>query len=775
MTTGRHRLLGLPAMAAALMLAGLTAGAPVLAGARLQLGPVQIAAAADNEVAIAEKQYRSRNYLAARATARVVLRRQSNNIGALSFLGWSEYQLGNYRASSRAFKAVLRLQSSSPDALIGLGWCNFKLGRLAGAEKNFLAAQPLTVGDQRYVVADGLGWIAFARGRLDRAELQFRREAEQRRKGRLQHDGDLGLAWIAMRRGRFAKATIRLEAGLRVSPDYFRLHDARGRVALLQGDYKATVMYALRGLKLVRYNRDLYYLLDAGLERQGDPAGAVATYRALIRAYPDIPAYYNGLAWAELRRKRWREAEAGFLIALQMQRNNVIARFGLSQTVARMNAVAIDAWKLYEAGDYAKALAGFDKLLGEPARTNPAIQTGRGWSLLALGQAKPASAAFAAALKTDANFVSARTGLKAAKNGYRTAYLLAWDLTEAKRFTKARAQFARAGATVPKTEQWRIEEGLAWLDLFAGKTAKAEVIFQRILKANAKADLSRKGLGFIALERKQYSQAMGHLKASYAMRKAQSVTSFTGPADRLNDAGRYAMAREILETGTRIHGRNGAILFQLARAYAGLGDKRRAAILAGRAAGKAPVAIDPVFDKLKLPANMLTAVRRRLAWGLYFARASKQAAKRFDDIVTTTGGGLDAVRGRGFARFRMGQYAGAVADLGRAAEGEPSRLKPIREVVPIPGTGRYWPIRYNAGSTLAWAHFRRGKARRAAARFRAVLVSYPGWIDALTGLGYSLHGMGDRAGALSSFRQALLISPGYPDAWQGIKRMGAER
>ena len=102
-------------------------------------------------------------------------------------------------------------------------------------------------------------------------------------------------------------------------------------------------------------------------------------------------------------------------------------------------------------------------------------------------------------------------------------------------------------------------------------------------------------------------------------------------------------------------------------------------------------------------------------------------------------------------------------------------MKPIREVVPIPGTGRYWPIRYNAGSTLAWAYFRRGKARLAAARFRSVLVSYPGWIDALTGLGYSLHGMGDRAGALNSFRQALLISPGYPDAWQGIKRMGAKR
>lgn len=772
MTLGRHRSL---VLAAAFLLAGLAAGGPAVARSRLQLGPLQIAAAADGEVAIAEKQYRSRKYLAARATARIVLRRQPNNIGALSFLGWSEYQIGNYRASSRAFGAILRRQPNSPDALIGLGWCDFRLGRLASAEKNFIAAQPLTVGDQRYVVADGLGWIAFARGKLDRAELHFRREAEQRRKGRIQHDGDLGLAWIAMWRGRFAQATTFLDEGLRVSPDYFRLHDARGRAALLQGDYEGAVEHALRGLKYVRYNSDLYYLLDAAMQQRGDPAKAVDTYRALIRAYPDIPAYYSGLAWVELRRKRWREAEASFLIALQMQRNDPVARYGLGQARARMNAVAIGAWRLYEAGDYGRALAGFNKLLGAPARTNPAIQTGRGWALLALGRAKPAAAAFAAALKTDPNFASARRGLAAAKNGYRTAYLLAWDLAEAKRFAKARAQFARARATAPKNEQWRIEEGLAWLDLFEGRPAKAEAVFRRILEANAKADLSRKGLGYVALERKRYSQAMDHLKASYAMRKRQSVTSFTVPADRLNDAGRYRMAREILEAGARIHGRNGAILFQLARAYAGLGDQRRAAILAQRAAGKAPVAIDPVFDKLKLSAAMLTPVRRSLAWGLYFARASKQAAKRFGDIVKATGGSLEAVRGRGFARFRLRQYAGAIDDLGRAAAGEPGRLKPIHEVVPIPGTGRYWPIRYNAGSTLAWAHFRRGKVRQAAARFRAVLVSYPGWIDALTGLGYSLHGMGDRAGALSSFRQALLISPGYPDAWQGIKRMGADR
>ena len=51
---------------------------------------------------------------------------------------------------------------------------------------------------------------------------------------------------------------------------------------------------------------------------------------------------------------------------------------------------------------------------------------------------------------------------------------------------------------------------------------------------------------------------------------------------------------------------------------------------------------------------------------------------------------LEAIRGRGFARYRLQKYAGAIADLRLAATSEPGRLKPVREIVPIPGTGRYW-------------------------------------------------------------------------------------
>ncbi|MEJ2119949.1 MAG: tetratricopeptide repeat protein [Alphaproteobacteria bacterium] len=85
------------------------------------------------------------------------------------------------------------------------------------------------------------------------------------------------------------------------------------------------------------------------------------------------------------------------------------------------------------------------------------------------------------------------------------------------------------------------------------------------------------------------------------------------------------------------------------------------------------------------------------------------------------------------------------------------------------------PSPNNARSTLAWAYYRTKRYKAAAREFRAVIKIYPAWIDALTGLAYSLQKLGDRAGAQKQFRAALQISPGYPDAWQGLKGLGADR
>jgi tetratricopeptide (TPR) repeat protein len=562
--------------------------------------------------------------------------------------------------------------------------------------------------------------------------------------------------------------------GIKQQPRYFRLHDAIGRAALLQGDHRGAVRHALAGLRLVRFNRELFLLLNAALERLGDHKAAAKIYDGLIRNYPDVPDYYNGRGWAQLRAGALRQAEASFLIAKQMRRPYPWANLGLYQARGAMHAPVAKAWALYKRGAYPQALAAFSKHM-RLARTNPAIQTGRGWSLLALGRADEAKAAFAAAVAVDSNFELARKGLIASDAGYRTAYLLGWDHAEAKRYAVARAQFARARTSAPAAERWRVDEALAWLDLLQGRRARAKAAFETILRQHAEAHLSRKGLGYIALDEKRYGAAVTQLRASYKQEPKQVVTSYSVPADRLNDAGKYRLAREILERGSQVHENAPGVLFQLARSYAGFGEHRRAELLAKRAIDRAPRGVDAVFDKLTLPAPALNQLRLQLAWSLFFAGDNKAAFRRFDTSVRAKSGDVDARRGRAFALFRLKRYDAAIRELSAVLSARPTGLKPVNEIVPIPGTGRSWPIAYNTRSTLAWAYFRTKRYKAAAREFRTVLKAHPAWIDALTGLGYSLQKLGDRNGARAQFRAALQISPGYPDAWQGLKKLGADR
>jgi len=737
-------------------------------------GPVQIADHANVHVRKARGYYQARQYHRARATARLILRGHSKNIGALSILGWSEYQLGRYREAGRSFRQLVRLAPQSSDGLIGLGWSNFKVSRLEAARRRFKSARPFAVGDQRYIVADGLGWISFAERKLDEAERHFKAAAEQRARGRIQHDRALGLAWVAMARGDFDAARGHLKVGLAKQPHYFRLHDGLGRVAFLQGNHAGAVRHALDGLKLVRFNRELFLLLDAALKRQSNHRATAAVYTRLIKAFPDIPDYYNGLGWAELRGRRPRRAEANFLIAIQMRRPYSWAQAGLLRAHGMMHAPLAKAWALYTKGDYLQALAAFSRHMRLAGR-NPAVQTGRGWSLLALGRADKAKAAFAAAIAVDGNFKLAREGLVAADAGYRTAYLLGWDHAAAKRYAKARVQFNRAQSAAPPAERWRITEALGWLDIWEGRPAQAKMVFEGILRQHAKSHLSRKGLGYVALAERRYTQAATQLRASYRLKQKQVVTSYTVPADRLNDAGKFRLAREILELGAQVYPRDAGILFQLSRTYAGLGEQRRAALLAKRAIRLSPRGVNLVFDKLKLGRGRLRALNRQLAHGLFFAGDNKNAFRRFNAAVQADRSDVLALRGRAFALFRLKRYGASIRDLNTAIKAEPARLRPVREVVLIPGTGQRWPIVYNVRSTLAWAYFRTKRYQDAVREFRQVIKNHPGWIDAHTGLAYSLQKLGDRAGAHKSFRTALLISPGYPDAWQGLKALGADR
>ncbi|HBH04057.1 MAG TPA: hypothetical protein DDZ42_19480, partial [Candidatus Rokubacteria bacterium] len=162
--------------------------------------------------------------------------------------------------------------------------------------------------------------------------------------------------------------------------------------------------------------------------------------------------------------------------------------------------------------------------------------------------------------------------------------------------------------------------------------------------------------------------------------------------------------------------------------------------------------------------------------GLYFAGNHEAALQRFTQYLKAGGTDPNASRGRAFALFRLGRYKAAVPDLEAAVTAEDAkRLLPITEVVPIPGTKLTWAIAYNARSTLAWLYYRTGEASRAEAEFRGVLKTYPFWVDALTGLGYSLLAEKKLTEAEERFLAALHVSPNYPDARQGLAKLKEAR
>jgi len=725
--------------------------------------------------AVAESRLAEQKYVEARRIARDVLSRRPEDKRALLIAAWSEYRLGNFRAAQEAFGRLQKLDPRHVYAPIGLGWTSFKLGDLNAAESHFLKAKALPAEYFEYWdIDDGLGWIAHARGNLDQAEAYFRYTPQPEifnnnvDWGR-QRDSLVGRGMVALSRNRLADARDLFAEGVKQDPGYFRPYDGLARSALLERRYEAALRHALAGLDRVRYDADLFLLLEAILEKLNAPERSARIYARLAERHPDVPAYRNGVGKSQLALGRLKEAEASYVASLKTDSGNPWAKEGLVLARARMNKFVGEGWIRYFEGDYEGALAAFRAKRSQAARAeNPAAETGRGWALLALGRMPEARKAFAAAVRIDPHFAAARDGIEALAKPHLKLYEQAWALAEAGRFDRASRQFVRAGKHAPADFRWKIDDGQAWLAFYGKDLKKAERAFKDILRRSPNAYLSRKGLGYIALERGQYAQAKTHLLAALKRSPKQVLTSYTFPAVRLLAARQYKTARAILELGEKTYSESADIQFLLAKAYKGLKDHAKAAAKAVKSATLAPVYIHPAFDDIGLKPAAVRDAYLAMARGLFFAGDTEGTRKRVDAYFKAGGKDPEGFRLRGFVSFRQGRFREANTDLRKAASHEPEALAPITQVVPIPGTDRRWRIVYNARSTMAWSHLRLGNARRAAAEFREVLKTYPNWIDALTGLGYSLLSLGDRDGAIRSFRRALVISPAYPDAWQGL-------
>lgn len=721
------------------------------------------------------------DYAEARRLARAVFARNPKSERALMVVGWSDFKLGNYRSALVAFRKAETLNGGEYSSQSGIAWSYLKLGELDNAEAGF---QKAGSAPRHYYEVwdtnDGLGWIAYGRGDLTQAQKFFNwtphilQGAPNDVAGGFdfgsQKDTWVGRGLIALNQNQLVKAREIFSEGTDKDPDYFRHYDGLARTALLEGRYEEALEYAIEATKRVKYDDGVAFLLDAILEKIGSPERSVRIYADLIGQSPEATGYFAFLGRIQLKIGRLRDAEASFVKALEFNRDDDRVKDDLARAWRQMNEVVANGWTRYFNGDYESALAIFQAKQRQGRRDgNPAAETGRGWALLSSGRVLEAVPAFQAALRIDPNFASAREGLKAAAQPHKTLYAQAWALADAGKFGFAKRQFLRARKRAPDDFQWKTEDGLAWLFLYQKDIGKAEAAFRRVLRKVPGAYLSRKGLGFVALEQGDYSKAAQHLFQSLTQEPKQVLTSYTLPAVGFLAARKFDIARKLLEMGEKAYPRSADIQFLQAKAFKGLNDMRTAAMKAVAAATRAPVYINPAFEELALDPAAVKDAFLALAKGLYFSGDNTGAIKRVNDYIGARGGDLQGLRIRGFALFRLERYKEANADLALAAEREPGGLSPITEVIPGPDNDQTWKIVYDARSTLAWSHLRLGNAREAAHRFRQVLKTHPMWIDTLTGLGYSLLALGDKDGAAGSFRKALIVTAGYPYAWQGME------
>ncbi|MDA1132380.1 MAG: tetratricopeptide repeat protein [Proteobacteria bacterium] len=509
----------------------------------------------------------------------------------------------------------------------------------------------------------------------------------------------------------------------------------------------------------------------------GDARAAEAAFLKALEAGENADAH-AGLGYVALAGDHDADAEKRFRRSLELAAGYAPAQSGIGTVKFRETAIVRDGWDAYWRGEYQKALDACTARRQDAAkRKSAAAEDCRGWALLGLERHEDAAKAFEAALKVDPGFFYSQSGLVTAKQAGMARYNEAWRLIGEKRWDDAAARLAGARGDVEPRLRWLIDDALGWIKFYKGDHAGAAQAFDAIVLANPQAYLSRTGLGFVAVERRDYAKAVEHLTASFTVAPYQTIASYTAPAIKLLDAKKSGEARAVLNLGERAWPLSADIQYLQARAAQGLGNETEAARHAVLAASLGPTLINDAFDKLGLPAAKVRDAYHVLAWGLYFARANEAAIKRFDQYIAAGGDDPNAVRGRAFALFRLDRIDDAIAGLSKVQGHErDNRLQPIVENIPIPGTSTTWPLAYDASSTLAWALLRKGDAKGADQAFRKVLETHPFWIDALTGLGYSLEALGREDEARARFAEALKLAPSYPDALQGYAKVsGGER
>lgn len=183
--------------------------------------------------------YAAGDYRSARERFEEALALEPGHDEARALLGWTQYFLGEYRGAIITFKTALRRQPTWSGLYDGLGWSRLRLGRYHLAAEAFRAALDQ---DPDYTDAlIGLGSAQFELGRYEVALRPLERALRQLRPLAGPEPPELAhvrakAAWSLYYLGRYREALALFEEGIRMTPDWYGLHNGAGWCYLKLGE-----------------------------------------------------------------------------------------------------------------------------------------------------------------------------------------------------------------------------------------------------------------------------------------------------------------------------------------------------------------------------------------------------------------------------------------------------------------------------------------------------------------------------------------------------------
>lgn len=713
------------------------------------------------------------------------------NSGMISLLGTILFQINDPEITYEAYSTLAKVHDDSAVFRALGGYGELAIGKTKEAEASFLSA--LEMSPYNATALAGLnqirinktalvkdGWDAYYKGEYENALSAFEGKLSLA-KSNSSSVAEEGRGWSLIALGKPKDAFLAFSTALKIdagSPNARSGMIAAERASL--GGYTRAwnlmtagdLDGAAKSFNLTRKNvsSSSMWLIDDGLAWidyfKGESAKAEAQFKSILNANPDAYLSRKGLGLISLANNDFDGATKHLSASFTANPFQLLSSYTTPAQTMLDNQQYSQAIKILELGQQAY-----------PYSADIQFQLAKGY----LGLKDTASAlkkAVIAAQLAPTYISPVFETLKLNGNNLQDAQLLRdaylamaaglFAAGDSENALRRYDQYFQAGG-----DQQATLIGVAWSQLILGRIDEAENTFKRLRNSGdenlvAIADM---GMAFVELERGAFDRSVPFLKELLKTNPYQLLSLYNRAGVKLIEAKKPQMAVDILSIGETIYPLSADLQALLASAFKSMGDDNSAATRLIAAARLAPTYMNAGFNDLGLNPASLADAYYAMAWGNYFAKNNEGAVFRFNEYMKAGGADPNAVRGRGFAQYRMGKLDEAKVDLIKAATNEPETLLPVTEVVPLPGVGQSWTVVYNAQSTLAWIAFHQGKNDQAEVAFAKVLDSYPMLVDAHTGMGYAQLAQGKMAEAKNSFQAALKVSPYYPDALRGMEQI----